>query len=46
MYLSRYGYLPPMTRNDSFERLIAKDLVSEGLREFQRFNGLNVTGIN
>ncbi|KAK6644656.1 hypothetical protein RUM43_000924 [Polyplax serrata] len=44
MYLSRYGYLPPMTRNDSFERLIAKDLVSEGLREFQRFNGLNVTG--
>lgn len=44
MYLSQFGYLPPAVRNPSSGQLLSQDALSDAIKEFQSFAGLNVTG--
>nr|XP_014271579.2 collagenase 3-like [Halyomorpha halys] len=44
MYLSEFGYLPPSVRNPSFDQLLSQEALTDAIKEFQSFTGLNVTG--
>lgn len=44
MYLSQFGYLPPAVRNPSSGMLLSQEAMTDAIKEFQAFAGLNVTG--
>nr|XP_014285519.1 matrix metalloproteinase-14-like [Halyomorpha halys] len=44
MYLSQFGYLPPSVRNPSSGMLLSEEAMTDAIKEFQAFAGLNVTG--
>nr|XP_014271580.1 matrix metalloproteinase-14-like [Halyomorpha halys] len=43
-YLSQFGYLPPSVRNSSFGELLSPETITDAIKEFQSFAGLDVTG--